>query len=199
MEVWNTVADAVRKVAGEEVPLSGEKCQTKLERLKKKRKVQIRLREMSGFGVDPTSGAITAPNDVWDVEIQRQPTIRELRDRPIGNIAKLEEIFEGIQAKGHHAIYPGMSRPQATPLDNANHNSSSTDSDDPFSAYPSGPAKRKRPADPAPVSPLGQVRQKLETPATCIVNAVEKLIATPITLPVATSVIQRAITKFREL
>ena len=198
IEVWNTVADEVRKIAGEEVPLSGEKCQTKLESLKKKRKVWIRLREMSGFGVDPISGAITAPDDVWDIEIQRQPTIREFRDRPIGNIAELEEIFEGVQARGHHAIYPGMSRPQATPPDNANHNSPSADSDDPFSAYPAGSAKRKRPADQAPVSPLGHVRQKLETPATRIVSAIEKLIATSITVPVVASVIQRAITKFRE-
>ena len=90
-----------------------------------------------------------------------------------------------------------MSRPQATPPDNANHNTPSTDSDDPFSAPPASSAKRKRPADQAPGSPLGHVRQKFETPATRIVSAVEKLIAIPITVLVVVYVIQRAITKFR--
>ena len=39
MEVWNSVSEAIRHIAGHEVPLTGEKCQAKLEGLKKKWKV----------------------------------------------------------------------------------------------------------------------------------------------------------------
>jgi len=67
IEVWNSVSEAVRCIAGSEVPLTREKCQAKLEGLKKKWKVWIRLKEMSGFGLDPLSGGITAPDEVWEI------------------------------------------------------------------------------------------------------------------------------------
>lgn len=53
IEVWNAVSDAVRASAGRDVPLTGGKCQAKLEGLKRKWKVWTRLKKMSGFGFDP--------------------------------------------------------------------------------------------------------------------------------------------------
>ena len=43
------------------------------------------------------------------MEIQRQPGTQEFCDRPLGNVTELAETFEGIQATGCHAIYPGYS------------------------------------------------------------------------------------------
>jgi len=39
MEVWNSVSNAVLPFAGREVPLTGEKCQSKHEGLKRKWKI----------------------------------------------------------------------------------------------------------------------------------------------------------------
>ena len=64
IEVWNSVSEAVRYITGYDVPLTGAKCQAKLEGLKKKWKIWIRLKEMSRFGINPLSGSITAPEKV---------------------------------------------------------------------------------------------------------------------------------------
>jgi len=198
MEVWNSVSEAVRCIAGREVPLTGEKCQAKLEGLKKKWKVWIRLKEMSGFGLDPLSGGITAPDEVWEMEIQRQPGIREFRDRPLGNVAELAEIFEGIQATGHHAIYPFYGRAQPFNTDSQSPNRITIDSDDATSASSPSYSRRRRVEKKSPVTPLGRVRQSPETAAVRLVNAVEKMMAAPISLPTVSSVIQQAVTKLRE-
>ena len=106
MEVWNSIAEAVRITSGHGSLLTGEKCQGKLEGLKKKWKIWIRLKAMSGFGFDPISGAVTAPDEVWDTEISKQSAIREFRDRSMANIIELEEILDSFQATGGRAIYP---------------------------------------------------------------------------------------------
>ena len=144
MEVWNSVSEAVCAIAGKEIPLTGEKCQAKLENLKRKWKVWIRLKEMSGFGYDTLTGAVTAPDDVWETEIQEQPAIREFRDRPIGNIAELGEIFEGVQATGRHAIYPRFGQTESITIDSPSPTTLShgIDSDDASSA--SSPSQTKR-------------------------------------------------------
>ena len=47
------------------------------------------MKNISGFGIDPLTGPITAPDKVWDMEVERQPAIREFQDKLIGNITEL--------------------------------------------------------------------------------------------------------------
>ena len=72
---------------------------------------------MSGFGFDVTTGAATALDEVWDMEVKKDPTIHEFRDKPIANAVELSEILEGTQATGHRAIYPGIPRSVSTDLE----------------------------------------------------------------------------------
>ena len=88
-EVWNSIAESVQKVTSVSVPVTGEKCQGKLEMLKRKWKIWTRLRGMSGFGFDVITSAVRAPDDVWDVEIKKDPAIQEFRDKPMANTAEL--------------------------------------------------------------------------------------------------------------
>jgi len=69
IHIWNEVAMVVMKVAPNEV-LTGEKCQSKLEGLRKKWNVWSRLMMLSGFGRDPTHGTPTTPGYVWEQEIR---------------------------------------------------------------------------------------------------------------------------------
>ena len=63
---------------------------------------------MSGFGFDVFTGAVTAPDEVWDMEIKKDPGIQEFRDKPMATTAELAEILEGSQANGRRAIYPAF-------------------------------------------------------------------------------------------
>jgi len=112
MEVWDEIAETVLLIAGPGAPVTGERCQGKLETLKKKWKMWTRLKDLSGFGVDLKTGAVTAPDEVWEEEIKKQPGIREFRDKPLANAIELAEIMEGVQATGGHAIYPGHTKLQ---------------------------------------------------------------------------------------
>jgi hypothetical protein len=69
MEVWNEICSAVHRVAPEE-PLSGDKCQGRLETLRKKWNVWCRLRGLSGLGWDAARGVYTAPDWYWEQEIK---------------------------------------------------------------------------------------------------------------------------------
>lgn len=198
IEVWNAISDTVRANAGKDVPLTGEKCQAKLEGLKKKWKVWTRLKKMSGFGFDPLTGTITAPDEVWEMEIQRQPSIREFRDRPLGNLSELGELFEGVQATGRHAIYPGSNDAQSNGIFSPSPNTPLIDSDNTDFTTTTHSRKRARAEEDLPSTPLGRVRQRLDAPAVRLVNAAEKMIAAPIPLPTITSAIQQAVAKLRE-
>lgn len=69
-EVWREICGVVVRMGGGPLDsLTGEKCQFKLENLKKKYGIWTRLRKMSGWGCDPISGALTAPEEVWNIEI----------------------------------------------------------------------------------------------------------------------------------
>ena len=106
MEVWNSVAEAVSVASGNGMLYTGEKCQGKLQGLKRKWKVWMRLITISGFELDPITSAVTAPDNVWNTEIKKQPVIQESRDKPMSNIIELQEILEGFQVTGGRAIYP---------------------------------------------------------------------------------------------
>ncbi|KAG0133608.1 hypothetical protein HOY82DRAFT_604252 [Tuber indicum] len=166
MEVWNAVSDAVRLVAAGDALLTGDKCQAKLEVLKRKWKLWTRLKNMSGFGFNPLTGTITAPDKVWEMEIQQQPGIREFRDTPLANLDELGEIFEGVLATGHHAIYPQLSSSYSNNINSSSANT--TPSNTEYTTPPSSSSqhKRTREEDESPLTPLGRVRQRLDTPAT---------------------------------
>jgi hypothetical protein len=69
-EVWNTVAQAVLSYDDSQRDiLTGDRCQGKLDALKKKYDAWKRLQSLSGFGWDAERGVVTAPDSVWDAEI----------------------------------------------------------------------------------------------------------------------------------
>jgi hypothetical protein len=69
-EVWNAVAQAVLSYDDSQRDiLNGDRCQGKLDALKKKYDAWKRLQSLSGFGWDAERGVVTAPDSVWDAEI----------------------------------------------------------------------------------------------------------------------------------
>ena len=69
MNVWDEVSAAVKRVAPKE-PITGKRCQGRQETLRNKWNKWTRLRGLSGMGWDETKGMITAPDEVWEMEIE---------------------------------------------------------------------------------------------------------------------------------
>lgn len=67
-EVWKELADKVNEKF--KVNYSLEQLKNRYYALEKKYGVYKALREASGFGYDPTTGLVTAPDNVWDKYIQ---------------------------------------------------------------------------------------------------------------------------------
>ena len=198
IEVWNTIAQTVQTVSPGKIKLTGEKCQTMLETLRRKWKIWIRLKRLSGFGRDPLTGVVTAPDDVWEMEIKEQPGVREFCDRPMANAMEMREVFEGTQASGRHAIYPKFGVPLSQSIESLPSQESTIDSDsDEVSSSTHEPKRRKLTKD-TPNPPLGRIRKRQDNPATRLVNAVERMITEPIALPKVTSTVHQAITKLRQ-
>ena len=196
-EVWNSVAESVQKVTSASVPVTGEKCQGKLEMLKRKWKIWTRLRGMSGFGFDVITSAVTAPDDVWDMEIRKDPAIQEFRDKPMANTAELAEILDGSQATGCRAIYPSIPRSISTELD------SQTEDDTPLSDHTavdtsSHQSKKRKASDGESVKQLGRIRPRAETATERLLQAVETMASTSLPSIPNSSVVHQAVTKFRE-
>ena len=116
------------------------------------------MKNISGFGDDPLTGTIRVPDEVWDMEVERQPAIREFQDKLIGNITELEEILNSVQATERHAIYPESSQPYPFSINSSFPVSILFDSDGNDSVQSSQHTKRKRTKDYIPVTPLGRVR-----------------------------------------
>lgn len=116
------------------------------------------------------------------MEIQRQPTIREFRDRPLGNHPELDELFKGVQAARCLAIYPGSNSAQSHTIFTLSPSTTSIDSDDTDVTTTTTSRKHPRTEDHILSTPLGRVRQRLDTPTVRLVNAVEKMISAPISL-----------------
>ena len=68
-DVWNEISLVVLRRCAPGEPLTGDKCQGKLENLRKKWNIWVRLKTLSGFGWDEERGIVTAPEEVWAVEI----------------------------------------------------------------------------------------------------------------------------------
>ena len=75
--------------------------------LKKKYVIWARLQKMSGWGCNPATGALNAPDEVWEQEIKACPQAREFRLGALPHCFELREIFEGVTASGDFAVYPG--------------------------------------------------------------------------------------------
>ena len=199
IEVWNAIAQTVQTVSTSKITLTGEKCQTRLETLRKKWKIWIRLKNLSGFGCDPVTGFVTAPDEVWEMEIQKQPGIREFRDRPMANATAMSEVFEGTQATGQHAIYPKFGVSLSQSVESFASQESVVDSDSDQGSSSNNPLKKRKLAKDGSIPPpLGYVRKRQENQATRLINAVERMITEPIVLPKVNSPIHQAITKFRQ-
>jgi hypothetical protein len=78
--------------------------QSQLQRLKMKHGIYTGLLNNSGFGVCPSSGRPTAPNDVWDSYVQSHPKANEFRNRPLQLFNELHEIFGATTATGQYAV-----------------------------------------------------------------------------------------------
>ena len=129
IEVWNAIAQTVQTVSASKITLTGEKCQTRLETLRRKWSIWLGLKNLSDFRCDLITGIVTAPDQVCEMEIQKQPGIREFHDRPMGNATEMTEVFEGTQVTCHHAIYPKFSLPLLHSIESLASQESLIDSD----------------------------------------------------------------------
>ena len=72
--------------------------------LQKKYHVYKALKDNSGFGVEPTTGAPTAPTEVWTSYIQAHPDAAPFRYQPLLFFDVLDSIFSGKVASGKYAM-----------------------------------------------------------------------------------------------
>ena len=97
------------------------------------------------------------------MEIQKQPGIREFRDRPMANATEMSEVFESTQATGQHAIYPKFGIPLSQSVESFASQESVVDSDsEQGSSSNNLPKKRKLAKDDSIPPPLGHVRKRQE-------------------------------------
>ncbi|KAA8912176.1 hypothetical protein FN846DRAFT_996991 [Sphaerosporella brunnea] len=98
--------------------LNSDRCQGKLDALKKKYDAWRRLQSLSGFGWDAARGVVTAPDSVWAAEILRNPSNKQFRYKPLANIPELRETLEGVRASlevGDARNSPTSSKTPTTP------------------------------------------------------------------------------------
>jgi len=153
----------------------------------------MRLKHLSDFGCDRTIGVVTAPDDVWEMELQKQPGIGEFREKQIANAPEMSEIFEGIQVTAQHAIYPEFGKAivsHTTNTPSAYHVSTVNSANDALVSTPSN-TKRSKLGDNNRGSHLGCVRYPAETPSIGLVHSVETILTKPIKLPTTMSGILR--------
>ena len=67
-EAWNRASKALKDAHG--ITVSKPQLMNKYDNAKKKYRVWRALREQSGFGYDPDTKCITAPDHVWDAYIK---------------------------------------------------------------------------------------------------------------------------------
>jgi len=152
----------------------------------------MRMKDLSGFGCDSTTGVVTAGEDVWEIELQKQHSIREFRDKQMPNALEMSEIFQSIQVTGQHAIYPEFGQAISHTINTLSAYLVSTVNlnNDARVSTPSN-TKRSKLGDHNPGSPLGRVQSGAETPSIGLVRAVEKILTKPINLPTTMSGILR--------
>jgi hypothetical protein len=113
--------------------------------------------------------------------LQKDPEIKEFREKPLANAAELGEIFEGVQATGDHAIYPAEI----------------------LRGLSEGPPQKKvktedvspGPTTPGPTTPRARVRERAPSSAAKLLAAVERLVDAPAG---ELSARERAVTKLRK-
>ena len=71
--------------------------------LKKRYHIYKMLKDNSGFGVDPSSGAPTAPSEVWAAYIKAHPDAAQFRYKAFTPFDDLDSIFTGKVASGKYA------------------------------------------------------------------------------------------------
>ncbi|KAI5818449.1 hypothetical protein BZA77DRAFT_15274, partial [Pyronema omphalodes] len=98
-ETWASialdVADASPDSKGKDI--TWEKCQTKMESLRKKWKLHCRLIKTPGFSKCPITGAVVGPEHLWLEEQKKDPKVREFRINPPTNIAELAIVFDNLR------------------------------------------------------------------------------------------------------
>ncbi|RPA77722.1 hypothetical protein BJ508DRAFT_309836 [Ascobolus immersus RN42] len=109
MDVWNEIAESIIKDFRFPGTLTGKKCQSRLDTLKKEYDVWNRLRVASGWHCDPSTGMIGNDDDqVWKEEIEaasNKGLVRQLQTEPLPFCWELDFIFSGITATGARAFY----------------------------------------------------------------------------------------------
>jgi hypothetical protein len=110
--------------------------------------------------------------------LQKDPEIKEFREKPLSNAAELGEIFEGVQATGDHAIYPAEI----------------------LQGLSEGPPKKKVKSEdvsPRPATPRARIRERAPSGAAQLLAAVERLVDAPAG-ELQVSARQSAVTKLRK-
>ncbi|RPA72193.1 hypothetical protein BJ508DRAFT_335268 [Ascobolus immersus RN42] len=109
-KTWNDIVEAVREFG--KVPkrdqdlVNGDRCQGKVENLKKDFDLWDHLRHNSGWEIDPITGILSGPPEQWAKEIANNARAAIFQTEPLPNQKEMEEYFASTTATGSRALLP---------------------------------------------------------------------------------------------
>ncbi|KAJ3112696.1 hypothetical protein HDU96_004293 [Phlyctochytrium bullatum] len=98
-EAWKAIV-AVLEAEFPPLRFESAKVKAKFNCERKRWMVFKTIRDNSGFGIDPTTGIVTATTAVWDDLIAKNPEAKAFRYKPLENLDLLDLILTGVVAKG---------------------------------------------------------------------------------------------------
>ncbi|RPA78732.1 hypothetical protein BJ508DRAFT_308922 [Ascobolus immersus RN42] len=195
-DVWRRIMQAVLDHgdcnAEARKAMEWKKCQDKLSNLKKNYDTWERLKNISGWGVNPATGAIVAPEEqAWFDEIEKRPEAASFRMKPLPNCFLLHEYFAGVNATGSFAYFPNV-RIARAPSPGSKKRKAVDTSDDSTSTYNQTRSRRT----PAPGSSTTDSTDSTATPSDIEIlqSTLYEIMQQP---AMETSITERAITKLR--
>jgi hypothetical protein len=103
--VWNRIVALFNSGLAGSVTRDRKQLQSKMNDIKKKYKAYSAMKNNSGFGWDPTSDMLTAPEAVWKDIIAIHPHAEEFRTNPLFMFQELDRILSRTSATGSYATY----------------------------------------------------------------------------------------------
>jgi hypothetical protein len=101
--VWNRIVALFNSGLAGSVTRDRKQLQSKMNDIKKKYKAYSAMKNNSGFGWDPTSDTLTAPEAVWKDIIAIHPHAEEFRTNPLFMFQELDRILSRTSATGSYA------------------------------------------------------------------------------------------------
>ncbi|KAK0605481.1 hypothetical protein LWI29_027326 [Acer saccharum] len=97
-KVWGVIDDEVLAETGKRYTIP--KLKAKFNRFRRKHREFSDLLNHTGFGWDPISNTVTAPDDVWNEYLKRVPSAKPYKKKGLEHYDILGEIFNTTTATG---------------------------------------------------------------------------------------------------